>query len=95
MRIGWHVHLLGPFGIGGTVWRSKPGRKGPVYHGKLPGGRPCPHDHRRLDTAEACAGGEAAGGCGVITRTWADPCPQCGGEVDPKRLSSRHRARHR
>jgi hypothetical protein len=23
----------------------------------------------------------------VITKTWADPCPRCGGEVDPKRLS--------
>lgn len=23
----------------------------------------------------------------MITRTWADPCPACGGEVDPKRLS--------
>ena len=23
----------------------------------------------------------------VITKTWADPCPSCGGEVDPKRLS--------
>lgn len=23
----------------------------------------------------------------MITKTWADPCPQCGGEVDPKRLS--------
>ena len=23
----------------------------------------------------------------MITKTWADPCPNCGGEVDPKRLS--------
>jgi hypothetical protein len=23
----------------------------------------------------------------VITKTWADPCPACGGEVDPKGLS--------
>ncbi len=23
----------------------------------------------------------------MITKTWADPCPNCGTEVDPKRLS--------
>lgn len=59
-RLGWHVHLLGPFSIGGTAWRSKPRRRGPVYHGTLPGGWKCPHDHRRPDTAQACADREAS-----------------------------------
>jgi len=60
MRLGWHVHLLGPFTLGGTIWRSRSRsrRRGPVYHGTLPGWQ-CPHDHRREDTAQACAQREA------------------------------------
>jgi hypothetical protein len=60
MRLYWHKHLLGPFGIGGTIWRSKrrrPRRK--VYHATLPGGWTCPHNHRREDTAVECARREA------------------------------------
>lgn len=58
MRLGWHVHLLGPFSVGGTIWQSKR-RRGPVFHGTLPDGRPCPHYHRRPDTADACTMREA------------------------------------
>ena len=52
MRLGWHVHLLGPFSLGGTLFRSR--RRGPRYHATLPGGWQCPHDHRRPDTAQRC-----------------------------------------
>ncbi len=52
MRLGWRIPLPGPFYLGGTVWRSRP--RGRVYHGTLPGWR-CPHNHRREDTAVACA----------------------------------------
>jgi hypothetical protein len=48
MRLGWFIHLPGPFGIGGTIWRSKRRRRG--YYGTLPG-RKCPHNHQREDTA--------------------------------------------
>jgi hypothetical protein len=60
MRLGWSIPLPGPFRLSGTVWRSKPRRRpqAPVYHGTLPGWA-CPHDHRRLDTATACAQREA------------------------------------
>lgn len=58
MRLGWHVHLLGPFSLSGTVWRSKRRRHAVVYHGMVDG-RKCPHNHRRPDTAEACAEREA------------------------------------
>ena len=58
MRLGWHVHLFGPFGVGGTIWRSRPRRRR-VYHGTLPDGWTCRHDHRREDTAIACAEHEA------------------------------------
>ena len=27
MRIGWHVHLLGAIGMGGTLWRCKGRRR--------------------------------------------------------------------
>lgn len=56
MRLGWHVRLPGPFYLAGTIWRSRrrSTRRSPVYHGTLPGWR-CPHDHRREDTAIACA----------------------------------------
>lgn len=54
MRLGWHVHLLGPLSLGGTIWQSKHRSHGRVYHGELPGWR-CQHDHRREDTAVACA----------------------------------------
>ena len=55
MRLGWHVHLLGPFGVGGTIWRSRGRRhRAQTYHGTLPGWQ-CEHNHRRPDTAEACA----------------------------------------
>jgi hypothetical protein len=54
MRLGWHVHLLGPFGVGGTIWQSRRRRRGRVFHGTLPNGRPCPHNHRRQDTADDC-----------------------------------------
>jgi hypothetical protein len=57
MRLGWSIPLPGPFRLSGTIWRSQR-RRGPVYHGTLPGWA-CPHAHRRLDTAEACARREA------------------------------------
>ena len=54
MRLGWHVHLLGPLGLGGTIWQSRRRRpRAKTYHGTLPGWT-CPHDHRREDTAVAC-----------------------------------------
>ena len=56
MRFGWHVYLPGPFGVGGTIWRSKRRQRG--YHGTLPGWK-CPHNHQREDTAIACAQREA------------------------------------
>jgi hypothetical protein len=56
MRLGWHIHLFGPFSVGGTLWRSKRRRRG--YHGTLPGWK-CPHGHSRPDLAEACAQREA------------------------------------
>lgn len=58
MRLGWRVHLLGPFYLSDTIWSSKRRHHGPVYHGSLPGWK-CPHDHRREDTAKACAQREA------------------------------------
>jgi hypothetical protein len=59
MRFGWHVHLLGPFGVGGTIWQSKRRRpRRTVYHGTLPGWQ-CPHNHQREDTAITCAQREA------------------------------------
>jgi hypothetical protein len=57
MRLGWRIHLLGPFSVGGTVWRSRR-RRGRVYHGTLPGWK-CPHSHSRMDLAVACAQREA------------------------------------
>jgi hypothetical protein len=56
MRLGWHVHLFGPFGVGGTIWQSRRRRrrrKG--FHGTLPDGWTCPHNHTRPDTARDCA----------------------------------------
>lgn len=53
MRLGWDIPLPGPFFLSGTIWRSKR-RRGPVYHGTLPGWT-CPHNHAREDTAIACA----------------------------------------
>jgi hypothetical protein len=61
MRLGWSVPLPGPFYLSGTVWRSKPRPRRPstpVWHGTLSGWS-CPHDHRRPDTAKACAEREA------------------------------------
>lgn len=59
MRLGWHVHLFGPFSVGGTIWRSKRRRsRRRVYHGTLPGWT-CPHNHTRPDTARDCANAEA------------------------------------
>jgi hypothetical protein len=57
MRFGWHINLPGPFGLGGTIWQSRPRRR-PVYHGTLPDGWECPHNHRREDTAIDCANRE-------------------------------------
>jgi hypothetical protein len=59
MRLGWSLNRSGPhLFLTGTIWRSKPRRHDPVYHGTLPGWR-CPHEHRREDTAIACAQREA------------------------------------
>jgi hypothetical protein len=62
MRISWSLPLPGPFRIGGTVWRSgRRHRRAPrreVFRGQLPGWQ-CPHEHKRADTALACAGREA------------------------------------
>jgi len=52
MRLGWSIPLPGPFYLGGTIWRSRPRRRG--YHGTLRGWR-CAHNHQRPDTAIACA----------------------------------------
>lgn len=46
MRLGWHVHLIGPFGIGGTVWRSKPRRKWKTLS--------CGHAHRTQAAYDRC-----------------------------------------
>jgi hypothetical protein len=60
MRLGWRVHLFGPFSPGGTIWQSKRRRsRRKVYHGTLPDGWTCPHNHTREDTAAACAHREA------------------------------------
>lgn len=62
MRLGWSVRIFGPLRLSGTLWRSKrrrSRRRGPVYHGTLPGWK-CPHNHSRPDLAEACARREAA-----------------------------------
>lgn len=60
MRLGWRIPLPGPFYLSGTVVQSRrrhrAGRR--TYHGTLPGYR-CPHNHRREDTAIACANREA------------------------------------
>lgn len=60
MRFGWSLHA-GPFWLSDTLWRSKrrSGPRHPVWHGQLADGWRCPHDHRRKDTAEACAAREA------------------------------------
>ena len=57
-RLSWHVHLLGPFGVGGTIWQSRRRSRRKVYHGTLPGWT-CPHNHARDDLAVACAQREA------------------------------------
>jgi hypothetical protein len=49
MRLGWHVHLFGPFSVGGTVWQSRRRRKPAFTH---PG---CLIRHTRPDTRDACA----------------------------------------
>lgn len=54
MRIGWSIRLPGPFYLAGTLWRSKK-RRQRVYHGTLGTDWICPHNHRREDTALACA----------------------------------------
>ncbi len=63
MRLGWHVHLLGPLSVGGTIWQSRRRSRRRVYHGTLPGGwggkGTCPHSHARDDLAADCARREA------------------------------------
>lgn len=64
MRFGWYIPLPGPFGIGGTIWRSKRRRpRRQVWHGTLPGGWGgkgiCPHNHQREDTATDCTARES------------------------------------
>jgi hypothetical protein len=54
MRLGWRIPLPGPFSVGGTLWRSKPRRRGKTWHGTAPGWR-CPHNHRTQEAAQACA----------------------------------------
>jgi hypothetical protein len=46
MRLGWHVHLIGPFSLGGTVWRSKPRRRYKVLD--------CGHAHRTQEAYQKC-----------------------------------------
>lgn len=46
MRLGWRVHLIGPFSLSGTVWRSKRRRKYPVLA--------CGHAHRSREAYEKC-----------------------------------------
>jgi hypothetical protein len=57
MRIGWSLPLPGPFRLYGTLWRSR--RRTRTYHGTLPDGWRCPHNHQREDTAIDCANREA------------------------------------
>lgn len=61
VRLGWRLRLLriGPFteSLSGTHWRSKR-RQRPFWHGTLPDGWVCQHEHRREDTAVACANRE-------------------------------------
>jgi hypothetical protein len=60
MRLGWRIGLPGPFYIGGTLLRSRRRRsRRQVWHGTLLGWQ-CPHNHRRPDTARACANREAS-----------------------------------
>jgi hypothetical protein len=60
MRFGWSIPLPGPFYLAGTIWRSKRRRaRRQVWHGTLPDGFRCPHNHTRPDTATACANAEA------------------------------------
>ena len=63
MRFGWHVHLLGPFSAGGTIWQSLRRSRRKVYHGTLPGGwggkGTCPHNHARDRPGAAGARREA------------------------------------
>ena len=65
MRLGWRLRLLriGPFSesLSGTHWRSKRRRR-PFWHGTLPDGWVCQHEHRREDTAVECANRELRGG---------------------------------
>jgi hypothetical protein len=59
MRLGGSI---GPrlLRLSWTYWRSRPRPRGRVYHGTLRDSQgriywKCPHDHRRPDTADACA----------------------------------------
>lgn len=59
MRLGWFIPLPGPLFLSGTLLRSRRGRHhAKVWHGTLPGWQ-CPHNHRRPDTAKACADRQA------------------------------------
>lgn len=46
MRLGWHVHLLGPFYLGGTIWQSKRRRRYPIQD--------CGHAHRTKQAYVDC-----------------------------------------
>jgi len=54
MRLGWRIGLPGPFYLGGTIWRSR--RRG--WHGTLPDGWKCHHQHRSQEAAVECAQNE-------------------------------------
>lgn len=67
MRLGWRKHLLGPFYLGGTIFQTRRRRRprAQTYHGTLPGWQ-CVHEHRRPDTATACAQREERRRSGLI-----------------------------
>ena len=50
MRLGWSIHLPGPFYVSGTIWRSHHQhgyqRKYPIL--------PCGHAHRSQRTYDEC-----------------------------------------
>lgn len=54
---GIRIPLPFPFYAGIRIKRSRHG-----LHGRLPNGRPCPHNHSRQDLADACTARYARAG---------------------------------
>lgn len=51
MRLGWHVHLFGPFSLSGTLWKSQPKHKGYVRKWEI---LDCGHAHRSAEAYKNC-----------------------------------------